>query len=97
VQVDTLAFDVEEIAGLAGAEEVASEHFPQTRDHVSERANRCLGRPAGPELLDQTVGGDNLAGVKQQQRQEGALLPPLQLERASLHPDLEWAEDAELD
>jgi hypothetical protein len=35
--------------------------------------------------------------MEQQQGQEGALLRPLELERAPLHPDLEWAEDAELD
>jgi hypothetical protein len=35
--------------------------------------------------------------VQQQQRQEGALLSPFQLERASLRPDFERAEDAELD
>jgi hypothetical protein len=35
--------------------------------------------------------------MEQQQCQEGALLSPLQLERTSLHPDLERPKDAELD
>ena len=35
--------------------------------------------------------------MKQQQRQEGALLSPCQLERAPLHQDLERPKDAELD
>ena len=35
--------------------------------------------------------------MEQQQSQEGALLPPFQLERMPLHQYLERAEDAELD
>ena len=35
--------------------------------------------------------------MEHQQRQEGPLLPPFQLERMSLHEHLERAESAELD
>ena len=72
-------------------------HLAQVRDKVLQRADRCLGRLAGPQLLYEEVRGHHLARMEQQQRQEEALLPPLQLERASLHQDLERAQDAELD
>jgi hypothetical protein len=35
--------------------------------------------------------------MEQQQRQECALLSPFELERTSVHPDLERTEDAKLD
>ena len=76
---------------------IAPERLAQIGDEVLKRADRRLRRLPGPELFDEPVRGDDLAGMKQQQRQEGALLSPFQLERAPLHQDLERAEDAELD
>jgi hypothetical protein len=49
-----------------------------------------------PEIIDQPIAGDDLAGVEHEERKEGALLPTSQAERSTALDDLERAEDAEL-
>ena len=75
----------------------APQRLAQLGHEVLEGADRCLRGFAGPELLDEPVGRYDLSGTKHQQSQEGALLSPVQLERAPLHEYLERPEDAELD
>jgi hypothetical protein len=79
------------------AHDLAAQCLAQIGDQVLHGSDRGLWRLSGPQLLDQAVGGDHLTGIEHQQRQEGALLSPFQLERTSLHPDLERPEDAKLD
>ena len=97
VQVDLLGLDVQDVARLASANEIAAERLAQIRDQVLNRPDRGSAEASRPQLFDQAVCRDHLACMEQEQGQEGALLRPPQLERPSLHPDLERAQDAELD
>ena len=74
MQVDLFGSDVQDVAGVLRAHELATERLAEIRDQVLERADRRLRRASGPELLDQAVGRDHLARMEHQQRQEGALL-----------------------
>jgi hypothetical protein len=97
MQVDALRVDVEHVAGLLGTDRLAPQNLAQIGDEVLERADRRFGWLARPELFDEPVRGDDLAGIEQQQSQEGPPLSPRELERAPLHEDLERPQDAELD
>ena len=96
MQIDLLGLDVQDVAGLPSAHEVTAECLAQIRDQVLEGADRSFGRLCRPQLFDQAVCRDHLACMEQQQHQEGALLSPPQLERTSVRPNLERAQDAEL-
>ena len=96
-QIDLLGLDVQDVARLPSAHEIAAESLPQVRDQVLNRPDRRPGRLPRPQLLDQAVRRDDLACTEQEHGQEGALLRPPQLERSSLRPDLERAQDTELD
>ncbi len=74
VQIDLLGLDVQHVARLPSAHEIAAERLAQVRDQVLERPDRRLRRLPRPQLLDQAVCRDDLACMEQQQRQEGALL-----------------------
>ena len=50
------------------------EQLAQRRDVALQGGGRGRGRPFAPELLDQSVGGDDLAVLQQEQRQGRALL-----------------------
>jgi hypothetical protein len=62
-----------------------------------KRADRRLGRLAAPELLDQPVGRDHLAGTECQEREQRTLLLASQLESATGNTDLDRSEQADLD
>ena len=97
MQIDLLGLDVQDVARLPSAHEIAAQSLAQIRDQVLNRPDRGPGRLPRPQLFDQAVYRDHLACMEQEHGQEGALLRPPQLERLSLRPDLERAQDAELD
>ena len=97
IEVDPVGVDVEHVSGCARAYGVSSQCLAQLGHEVLEGADRRLWGFAGPELVDEPVGRYDLSGTEHQQSQEGALLSPVQLERAPLHEYLERPEDAELD
>jgi hypothetical protein len=47
--------------------------------------------------VDEAIGGDDLIGLEQQQREQAPLLEAAERERPALAPDLEWAKDPEVD
>ena len=65
-------------------------------DAHPERGPARVGRVRIPELLGQDVGRDDLVRVKQEERQERALLLPGEGNSARLTPDLERPQNAEL-
>ena len=56
-----------------------------------------LRRIVAPEPVNQAVGGDDRAGLEEQQREEGALLSTAETKLPIALPDLERAEDAEFE
>ena len=58
---------------------------------------RARRRARGPEVLDQAVDGDNLAGGDEQVREEQAELRPAELHRLASESELERSQDPEFD
>lgn len=54
-------------------------------------------RAVPPDLIDQALDRNDLAGTKQQRREEGLLLGAAELDRAIAGLSLERTEDAEAD
>jgi len=61
---------------------------------VLERGGGRLRRALAPEVGDEPLARDDLAGVDEQERQEAAQLLAAERDRAFLTDDLERAEDA---
>src|SRR5207244_4415636 len=61
--------------------------------HAARRARRRL---LAPESIGQTIRGDRLAGVKQQDREQGPLLAATDVDRVTVLAHVERPEDAEL-
>jgi hypothetical protein len=53
-------------------------------------------RPFAPKLVDETVGGDELVGMKEQVREKRLLFPAAQCDASAIFDDLERTEYAEL-
>ena len=88
VEVDAVRVHGEPVARRLSLHRLGSELLAERGDEILKRADRGLGRLSRPQLLDELVGGDDLSAMEQQQSQEGALLPPFQLERTPLHQHL---------
>jgi hypothetical protein len=61
-----------------------------------QSGRRGLRRLLAPQLFDQPVGGDDLVGVQQEERQQCALLLPSEVERSVVVDHLEGAEQPKL-
>ena len=72
----------EHVAGLAGDDHVRAERLAELRDVVLKRVLGRRRRLSGPELLDQLIGGNDLARPQQQQGEQRALLLARQRHRA---------------
>ena len=101
VGIDALRIDDELVAGLACHDDAAAvqapvERLAQPRDLDLDRLRGRRRSPRAPELVDQPVGAERLVRVEQEQREEGALLPPPERDDAALVEDLEWTEDVEV-
>ena len=82
VRVDEVAIDREHVARRAlVTSTLGPECLAQLGDEVLERADRGLRRCFAPQVLDEPVGRDDLAGVKSEQREQCPLLGTTQLER----------------
>ena len=96
-RINAVGVDPEHVPGRLGHEELRPDDLAELGDEVLQRGRR---RPRGflaPDLVDQAVGGDDLAGVNEQRREQRALLLPSQWERAAVRADFERPEDAELE
>jgi hypothetical protein len=82
----------------SAAVDAALERFPgaQTAQLAAERGRARRRLLVAPERVHQSIGGDDLPGVQEQDRQELALPGPGDPDRAALVPDLERSKDAEL-
>ena len=73
-RVDSLGLEREPVPGRLGQEHVRPDDLAQRVDGVLQRAERGAGRVGAPEILDQAVGRDDLAGMKREHREKRALL-----------------------
>jgi hypothetical protein len=96
VQVELIRFQLHHVGVVARDQDVAAKRPPQARNPNLHRLPRRRRRRCAPELVDHAVDGNLLAGVQQEERQQGALLCTLDVYRPALAPDLERSEDAEL-
>ena len=94
--VEAVGLDLEEIAPGSRLHDVlGAERPPQARDVHLQRLGRVRGGLV-PEKLDQPPGGDHLAVVQKQQREQAALLLAAERDPALGAFDLERTKDAEL-
>ncbi len=84
-RVDPFGFEREPVPGRLRQEGVRPESLAQRVDGVLQRAEGGARRVGTPEILDQAVGGDDLAGMKSEHREKRALLAARQ--RYELLPD----------
>ncbi len=86
----------QEVAGVLRFDPLGAEPLPQCGDMAMERRLRRFRRALPPERLDAIVGGDDLVSVKQQEREQRAVLPSRrgQIDAVGLH--LEPAQQPEL-
>jgi len=96
VQVQLRGLELQHVAGRPGHELLARQQLAQPGDVPMQRGRRGLRRLVAPELVDQAVGGDDLVGVEQEKREEGAALPASELERTVAIEHLERPEQPKL-
>jgi hypothetical protein len=102
VEVELVGLELQDVTGRAGDERLlggpvrASEQLAQPGDVAVQRRRGGLRWLLAPELLDQPVAGDDLVRVQQEESEKGAALPSAELEGSAAIPNLEWAEQPEL-
>jgi hypothetical protein len=93
--VDASRRQFEDVTCPAPFRPAVPEHPPQLRDIDVQRLIRSRRRPPGPQVVDQPVGRHDLPALKQQDREQGALLRARDLPYPFLAGYLEGAEQAE--
>ena len=94
VRVQLVGLDDEEVTGAPGDEDVRLDQLAQLRDAVLDHLHGRRRRVALPELVDQTVAGDDLVRAKEENRHQLALTDAAQRDRPIACADLERAQDA---
>ena len=72
------------------------EHAPQLRDMRLQRVRRSLRGVLPPQLVDQAIGGYDLVGPDEQERQQGSTFGPAERKWLAVGPHFEWSENREL-
>ena len=96
VEVELAHPDRQRVTRPLGSEHVPAERSPQFRSidlHHLRRRRRWL---AGPEIVDQALGRNDLVGTQQKDRQQRALSSAPESENAVVVSDLEGTEDSEV-
>ena len=92
VDIDHIPRNVEQVTRRASDEHLGTEHLPELRDEVLERADGCLRGFVAPELVHQPIRRDDLTGAQREEREQGALFLAAHVEDATVDVDLEWPE-----
>jgi hypothetical protein len=99
-RVDLARVDLEHVAGGSsrqrGRASGRRERLAQLRDPNAQRGASARRWLAAPDLVEQTVLGDDLAGAEQQAGEQRALPRPTERQPASPVVDLQWSEYAEV-
>ena len=98
-RVDLAGVDLEHVARGSsrqrGRAPGRGERLAQLRDPDAQRRAAARRRLAAPDLVEQAVLGDDLAGAEQQAGEQRALPRPTERKPASPVVDLQWSEYAE--
>ncbi len=94
--VELARLDVQQVARTAGLDPPVPERAPQAVHVDLERRDRGVGRPGGPDRVDEPLAGDDVVPVQQQRDEQRALLRGAERDRATLDDDLDRSENAEL-
>ena len=87
VDVELVGVDADEVAGRPGDDPVGADR-PAKRVHVHlERARRARRRLLAPDPVDQAVGRDDVVGVEQELREQGARPRPAERDRRTVVSD----------
>ena len=97
VDVELVRVDADEVARRPGDDPVGADRAAK-RVHVHlERARGARGRLLAPDPVDQAVGRDDLVGVEQELREQGARPRPAERDRRTVVSDhLQRPEQPEL-
>src|SRR5581483_12237676 len=96
VEIELIPAQPDDVAVAAREQYVVADRAAQCRHADVERLPRGRRRRFPPELVDQAVEGNRLAGVQQEERQHGPFLRTPDMDPAAFVPDLERSENAEL-
>src|SRR5262249_39987457 len=78
LEVELTRRETEAVTRRATLYPIAAEERPQPRDVGVERTPGALPGALAPQVVDQSIAGDDLVRVQEQQRQERTLLRPTQ-------------------
>ena len=92
VDIDRIPRNVEQVTRRASHEHLGTEHLPEVRDEVLERADCRLRRFVAPELVDEPIRRNDLSRAQREEREQGTLLLAAHVEDATVDVDLEWPE-----
>jgi hypothetical protein len=96
LDIELIGLEAKPIARRAGDHHVRAEELPKLRDEILEGSGRGTRWPLTPQRIYQAVGRDDLAGVQEEQREEGPLLWAPKGNDSVFGGYLEGAEDPEL-
>jgi len=71
-------------------------HAPQLRDVRLQGVRGGLRRVLSPQLVDQAIGGYDLVGPDEQERQQGSPFGSSERKWPTVGPHFEWSENREL-
>ena len=95
IGIDLVGVGLERVAPATGDEHALAELLAQVGDVDLHGLGRGLGRALAPELVDDPVDRDDLAPMKQQDREHRALPGSAKGNRSPIDQNLERTEDAE--
>ncbi len=94
-EIEVVTFELDAVTRSDREDGVGAE-LPAEGMHVTlDELRGGLRRPLAPELVDETIGGDDLVGVEQENGEKRALLGASEPDRSPVEPHLDGAEDPE--
>ena len=88
VEVELIRPQTDHVAGRLRGEGIRRKRLAKARHVDTERSAACLGRILPPEVVDQTVGGNDLVRVQEKGGEESTLLRAAEPTLAALVPNL---------
>ena len=97
VQVQRAVGRDQRVATTVRGDRIAAQQLAQVRDVALDDIRRGIRRPLVPDPVDQAVDRDGLIGVREQDREHGALMAAGERDRLTIDERLERSEDPEFD
>src|SRR6266487_4314996 len=94
--VDLIRPHPQDVARSLCAQRLSAELFTQLGDEVVQRCRRSAGRLLSPQLVEQSIAGDDASRLQQERCKQSPLPLAAQAQRLALGNDFERAEDSEL-